>query len=234
MGPPAMGQYESSAILTDRSGSETLSPKHGSGSGFQMGPWKQSSEEAPSLTGFHGFSPETHHHPTEWPQSMGTVTSGASSVRAEDKWDPSLHSPARTMSYESEDSAAPHYVMLDGHDPHRGSFDRRSSMGPDMYAPSIVSSSMASPVEAHHAQVGMGPAPRPQGITGPAYPWLEQQPYPYASKPASEYGPTRFVNHNNNNSPYHQPAIVKQHLEHGHHVSHAMGEAHYYEGSKRV
>ncbi|KAH7033067.1 uncharacterized protein B0I36DRAFT_320707 [Microdochium trichocladiopsis] len=175
-----------------------------------MGPWKQDSEDSPSLTGFHGFSSQTPQYLTGWQQSMESVpSSGASYVRVEDKWDPSLQSPSQTILHGSQDSGAPHHVMLAGHDAHHASFDLRSSMRPSIrpgiYAPIIVPSSTASPVETHHTQMGTGPAPRHQGMTDPTYPWLGQQRYSCVRTPASEYGQTWFANYNNkNNTPYPQ------------------------------
>jgi len=255
MGPPTLKHYNAGGMHAERTaaenvngsrhpmgyngwmGSEPASPKHGSGPGFPMGSWKQCAEEPSGVAGYSHFSPQTHQHPTEWPQAIGNVASGPAQVRVEDEWDNSMHSPSRTLSYGSEDSAAPHYVMLAGHDPHRGSFDRRSSMSTDVYTPAAVPSSMASPVEAHHAQVSIGSSSRHPSMAGSPYPWQEQQPYPYASKPNADYSPGWYVNngsHNHGNGPYHHPQVMKSQLDSNQHLSHGIPEAHYYPGEKRV
>ncbi|KXJ86147.1 hypothetical protein Micbo1qcDRAFT_36657 [Microdochium bolleyi] len=249
MGPPVLRHHGSSAILADcHDNSEDTnglghpigqgpwaseapqSPGHGARSGFQSEPWKQQQQfpcESPSI-GYGHFPMQVTQQPTDWPTPHDDLATGTGGIRAGGDWDPAMHSHSpRTLSYGSEDSSAPQYVVLAGPEAHhRSPFDRRSSMGSDIYGSAAHHSAMASPVESAHPQGSMTQSMRQHGAPAPAYPWQQQQAYPYhQQRPMEGYGSSWYLNHQGPYPPQ-QHSEVRRQGSHGQLASQNLGHGH--------
>lgn len=164
--------YEYNQEMSGWISSEPNSPHHAR-TANDLGGWKQYPHGSPVAPGYQ-YAPQPSQG-SNWPPQANGLPSGNDSNRSEDGWSP--YGPqGRSLSFGGEQGG--HYtVMSHNSQSVRSSFDRRSSMGSDIY-PSTISTTMASIETPPHGPISAGSVPPP------GYAW---QQYPY-SKGGDGYG----------------------------------------------